>query len=780
MCNPKYFILQCLIIFALSCLPILTGGGCSKKDDFQLPPDTGGEIVGGWQVTVESPSGSQSGEISIRYSHYGDAELDYTVFVEYAVTADMEFHSATRVGGGADLSRALPAGEDHEFVWDSGYDLGNGVYAVIVRLRVTEPTLGEIVMETDPFTVNNAGSDKPQWTILVYLDGDNDLEPYAFIDINGMELVGSTDEVNIVVQFDPYGTIGHTDARRYYITQDSDMMSIGSPELISLGQTNVGSPKPLSDFIEWGINNYPAEKYCLVLYDHGSGWSGGIYDWTLSEGVAGEDYLTLAEMTGGIDNGLAFTEVDKFDMVFMHMCIMGMVEVAHAFAPYARFQVSSADLAWATGTNYTKILGPLASNPHMGPQKFGEVIVDDYMNNCKTIMEGYILEPYCFSVIDLARIQDITSACKGLLGAAMEDASGWWIDFCLASSVSEMYFTYYGYGDYTSYIDLGDFAEILAFIAGDEGVADNAAALKTAVEDAVVYSRSNEKLPNSTGMGIYMPHEFYYYSTEDLGEYTRLAFCEETGWSVLSPAMITLLETAGSEIDIYDLEVSGGPIENDVPVTCAAEMDALFPTEVGLLVTLMEPYEYYPSERQVMARIPMENVITLPGGREISIWDREDNQLSKDWDGIYVALSNGTASLPISVTEYYDPDNDANYAHCDVEIDAGSGVYYDYATLLFDADTGVLLECIVFDWDLYEYVPYILQPDDTVIPGITTIDLNGYYGFYNYSGEDGLVVSGGTSLGNSQIPDGDYYIGFYALGRNGDYTFTYEQLTVQR
>ena len=47
------------------------------------------------------------------------------------------------------------------------------------------------------------------WTFMVYLDADNNLEKYGIKDLNEMEKIGSTDEVNVVVLFDRWnGTNG--------------------------------------------------------------------------------------------------------------------------------------------------------------------------------------------------------------------------------------------------------------------------------------------------------------------------------------------------------------------------------------------------------------------------------------------------------------------------------------------------------------------------------------------------------------------------------------------
>ncbi len=123
----------------------------------------------------------------------------------------------------------------------------------------------------------NVFSQSAKWTLLIYLDGDNDLEDAGIEDMNEMEVVGSGDSVNILVQFDRIdgedNTNGDwTDTRRFRITQDSDMDIISSSPVQMLGELNMGHPQTLTDFINWGVTNYPAQHYMLVLWNHGGGW----------------------------------------------------------------------------------------------------------------------------------------------------------------------------------------------------------------------------------------------------------------------------------------------------------------------------------------------------------------------------------------------------------------------------------------------------------------------------------------------------------------------------
>ena len=118
---------------------------------------------------------------------------------------------------------------------------------------------------------------KAKWTFMVYLDADNDLEKFGIADFNEMETVGSTSDVQIVVQMDRIpgydATNGDwTDTRRFRVIKDNDTKTISSPVLQNLGEVNMGDPQSLVDFVNWAKTNYPADHYCLVLWDHGGGW----------------------------------------------------------------------------------------------------------------------------------------------------------------------------------------------------------------------------------------------------------------------------------------------------------------------------------------------------------------------------------------------------------------------------------------------------------------------------------------------------------------------------
>jgi hypothetical protein len=152
-----------------------------------------------------------------------------------------------------------------------------------------------------------------EWTIMLYQDADDEiLEQDIMIDFNEAELVGSSDQVNIVSQVDRYrgaykGMGNWTGAKRFYLTPDRNLREIGSPEVADLGEVNMADGETLVDFITWAVTNYPARKYALIMSDHGAGWPGGWND--PAPGGLGRDRVVVAQLFG-VD-GIWLMELDR-------------------------------------------------------------------------------------------------------------------------------------------------------------------------------------------------------------------------------------------------------------------------------------------------------------------------------------------------------------------------------------------------------------------------------------------------------------------------------------
>ncbi len=195
-----------------------------------------------------------------------------------------------------------------------------------------------------------------EWTFMVYLDGDNDLEGAGIDDFLEMATVGSNSDVNIVVQFDRISgeDSSHGDwttCKRFYVTQG--MEPTEANQEVDIEEVNMGDPAVLTDFINWATTSYPATNYALILWNHGNGWRAR-YDALIEDlrtattveeknairqelaevqrpsfkGVCSDDtdgdVLYMQEVQSALN--AATTDVD---LIGFDACLMGMIEVAY-------------------------------------------------------------------------------------------------------------------------------------------------------------------------------------------------------------------------------------------------------------------------------------------------------------------------------------------------------------------------------------------------------------------------------------------------------------------
>ena len=212
---------------------------------------------------------------------------------------------------------------------------------------------------------------------MLYQDADDPaLEQDIFVDMNEAEKAGSDQNVQIVSRIDRYkgafsGDGNWTGARRYLITQDDDLSRISSQMLTDLGTANSSDPNTLVDFATWAIKTYPADKYALILSDHGMGWPGGmtdpagdgrsVPDAPLAQAVGSQ--MFLSDIDGALTKIRSNTGVDKFELVGLDACLMSSLEVLDALAPSARYAVTSEETEPSLGWAYTSFLDSLKANP---------------------------------------------------------------------------------------------------------------------------------------------------------------------------------------------------------------------------------------------------------------------------------------------------------------------------------------------------------------------------------------------------------------------------------
>ncbi|MBW1976006.1 MAG: hypothetical protein JRI45_10640 [Deltaproteobacteria bacterium] len=230
---------------------------------------------------------------------------------------------------------------------------------------------------------------KAKWTVMVYMAGDNNLDTAALRDIAEMARVGSStkpadkssDKVNILVQLDRANDFL---TRRFFITRGGGYRK---DCIETFEETNTGDPKILENFMLWAMEKYPANRYFLILWNHGGGWwedprRSIAYD-DSSDGDAldnGELKATLFSITKKLVGDPA-RGGRPMDILGMDACLMNMVEVAYQLKDCVYVMVGSEEEEPFDGWPYDKVLQVLKNRPGRHPKTMGKEIVREYIKS---------------------------------------------------------------------------------------------------------------------------------------------------------------------------------------------------------------------------------------------------------------------------------------------------------------------------------------------------------------------------------------------------------------
>ena len=441
-------------------------------------------------------------------------------------------------------------------------------------ITATPPMLPTAPPTLVPQPTPTANPDAAAWTILIYMAADNNLELAGLRDINEMEAAGNSDAVNVLVQIDR--AQGETEAdgdwretRRYIIRGDADQGVIASDFAVAPGEVNMGEAGSLQDFITWGVVTHPANRYALILWDHGAGWQGFAFDEETN--LSGEaDHLTLPELETAVSNALAQTQVDKLDVVAFDACLMGQLDVFQTLQPFADYAVGSEALTPGQGWDYQSLLTELFTKPETDGSQLARQLVDVFSQYyTHTEPDDYV----SMTAVDLTQLPPLTHALERLAAALLHDPALAASAVGDARSGTEQYARAYAEaGERTAAIDLGHFASILGQRSPDPTVQETAASVQAAIAATTLSHMKGSGFRHSQGIAAYFPrHQLYY--APDYGRVTQLTTWNrflnsyyDVGLAALQPPELHLVRNLRETISVQnpaylEFEVIGREID---------------------------------------------------------------------------------------------------------------------------------------------------------------------------------------------------------------------------
>jgi len=470
----------------------------------------------------------------------------------------------------------------------------------------------------------------PTWTLLVYLDADNNLEPYGIDDFVEMAAVGTTPAVQVIVLMDRapgYDSRagGWTGARMFNVIQglppESSNVFGGD-----LGEVNMADPQTLVNFVTWGITQYPADHYLLDLWDHGQGWNGVIVD----ETSAG-DILAPQELASALAD-IATLTGERIDILANDACRMTF-EIMYELRSYVDIFIGSEKDTPIEGWDYELLLTRWNAGGGLSPTEVAALLPDVYY-------DGYVGQTVYAVALSAVNAWALGGVAENLTLFADELIS--YIPY-FASEIQDARARTerYEFGGVCcgDDFDLYHFTETVQEEVGSPRLTRIAGALRSAIEDAVLYERHWDN-PNPTngvrathahGLSLFFPSGF------PPSQYRALLSSVDTSWDEFliayggGPAVVLGMTAAAQGED-----PDGNGIDDRINVTATPSVDGAVAVEVT--------GEHWDSTRVVPAvageRVLLYSVPPVPGWYGVAVYLFESG-----------LLRNMTVLLPVAIEE---------------------------------------------------------------------------------------------------------------------------------
>lgn len=332
------------------------------------------------------------------------------------------------------------------------------------------------------------------WTVLVYLNGSDLESKFAAATNNMREITNVKSSENVTFIVETGGTsqwhdedlgidIAEDKIQRYVYTDD------GFQLLSEKKNANMAKAATLSNFITWGTAKYPADKYMLIVWDHGAAMHGLLSD---------ENYNSSTMSLSTWIKALSEAEV-HFDIIMAEASMMANLETASRLAPYADYFLASEEVMPSGGSAYQDWVQYLYDNPKADGKELGTYIVEGISEKYRTANDRFNQELLTYSLIDLSKIERVKQAFDTMfteIGGYLNNRKKFGD---ISSAVT--YTDRYCFGDsYYNMVDLLDFASN----AKKGGLSSQTyEELESAIQEAVVSSIHGIAHPNSNGLSFF-------------------------------------------------------------------------------------------------------------------------------------------------------------------------------------------------------------------------------------------------------------------------------------
>lgn len=362
-----------------------------------------------------------------------------------------------------------------------------------------------------------AGAAVKEWTFLVFLNGHNNLDSYGAMNMAQMKEVGSSDQINVVVQ---WASLANGNTKRVFV-EKNNLKVIEEFEPIDMGDY-----KELVKFVTWAHRNYPAKKYFIDIWNHGGGWHRieqiGVR--SIKPSDISYDDITGNKITTE-DLGVALRQISKnigqkIEVYGSDACLMSMVEVASEVSDSVKYFAGSQENEPGEGWPYNRFLARWQNQPTSNGDEITKILTEEYFSAYTGGIYGN--RSVTFSALDLSffplleqKISELGHDFMRLSPPALK-----------AAAVQAGKTQRFAKADYR---DLGDFIDRLGANLGPQFRPQSLAEVNMALKSTVLINRATALFPGAQGLSIWLPSTKNDWSTYG-DRYQDLEFHSKTNW----------------------------------------------------------------------------------------------------------------------------------------------------------------------------------------------------------------------------------------------------------
>lgn len=370
----------------------------------------------------------------------------------------------------------------------------------------------------------SSGIKEKEWTVLIYMNGDNSLSDSINPDINQMEASQFDEEkMNIIVQAD-YGIYAPNPKPCIYkIKNDDNSTKISSPKIKYLPEIDSGDWRVVANFINWGMQKYPAKNYAVILWSHGNGWMPKKvkYSSFFPDDVS-HDHISIVD---GDYRNLFKSLKNRVDVLILDACNMQTIENLSELPANVDYVVGSEETVPETGFPYDDVFRDW-SNLDI-PRDFAISASVDYFNSyLPGGSQNYQGNNFPLSVcaIDMGKFQNFRKDFMDFLEANIDSISAQTFLQARENSVE--------FNDLTWDIDIVDYLHNLKSVVENENIKSQIDSLLASADKLFISAKSYDYFTYYVGQAtICFPKTKadYNYLIE---RYGKLKIAKDTYWTI--------------------------------------------------------------------------------------------------------------------------------------------------------------------------------------------------------------------------------------------------------